>query len=105
MISFRGSITLLALAAVAGLTVPASAQTAPPETDLRLYDIIDGSSAERIEQLIAIPIETAMREIAEIDEIKSTSKTGSVKITVEIDEEINDLEPVFRARHRERCCR
>lgn len=55
-----------------------------------------GMSAERIEQLIAIPIETAMREIAEIDEIKSTSRTGSVKVTIEIADEIDDLEPVFQ---------
>ena len=55
-----------------------------------------GMSAERVEELIASPIETAMREIAEIDEIKSTSKTGSVKITVEVDELINDLDPVWQ---------
>lgn len=55
-----------------------------------------GMAAERVEQLIAIPIENAMREIAEIDEIKSTSKTGSVKVTVEIHDEISDLDPVFQ---------
>ncbi|MGB0507458.1 MAG: efflux RND transporter permease subunit [Pikeienuella sp.] len=55
-----------------------------------------GMSAERVEELIASPIETAMREIAEIDEIKSTSKTGSVKITIEVDELINDLPPVWQ---------
>ena len=47
-----------------------------------------GMSAERVEELIASPIETAMREIAEIDEIKSTSRTGGVKVSIEVDEEI-----------------
>lgn len=37
---------LLSLTAVS----PAAAQNAPPETDLRLYDIIDASSADRIER-------------------------------------------------------
>ncbi len=55
-----------------------------------------GMSAERVEELIASPIETAMREIAEIDKIKSTSKTGSVKISIEVDELINDLDPVWQ---------
>jgi len=55
-----------------------------------------GMAAERVEELIAIPIETAMREIAEIDEIKSTSKTGSVKVTVDIHDEVDDLDAVFQ---------
>ncbi len=52
-----------------------------------------GMSAERVEELIASPVETAMREIAEI---RSTSKTGSVKITIEVDELINDLALVWQ---------
>ncbi|MEM8992791.1 MAG: efflux RND transporter permease subunit [Pseudomonadota bacterium] len=70
-----------------------------PTIEIRTASIeasFPGMSAKRIEELIAIPIETAMREIAEIDEIKSTSKTGSVKVTVDIHEEIDDLEPVFQ---------
>jgi len=55
-----------------------------------------GMSAERIEDLIAVPLEAAMREIAEIDEITSTSKTGSVKVMLKIADEVNDLEPVFQ---------
>ena len=56
-----------------------------------------GMAAERVEELIAIPIETAMREIAEIDEIKSTSKIGSARVTVDIHDHVDDLEPVFQA--------
>ena len=55
-----------------------------------------GMSAERVEELIAAPIETAMREIAEVHEIKSTSRTGSVKVSIEIDELIDDLPPVWQ---------
>ena len=55
-----------------------------------------GMSAERIEDLIAVPLEAAMREIAEIDEITSISKTGSVKLKLEIRDEVSDLGPVFQ---------
>lgn len=55
-----------------------------------------GMSAERVEDLIAIPLEAAMREISGIDEIKSTSKTGSVKLTLTIRDDVSDLGPVFQ---------
>ncbi len=55
-----------------------------------------GMSAERIEDLIAVPLEAAMREIAEIDEITSISKTGSVKLKLEIRDEVSDLDSVFQ---------
>ena len=55
-----------------------------------------GMSAERVEDLIAVPLEAAMREISEIDEIKSTSKTGSVKLKLTIRDDVADLDPVFQ---------
>jgi len=55
-----------------------------------------GMSPERIEDLITDPLEAAMREIAEIDEIKSTSKTGSVKISLTIHDWVDDLDAVFQ---------
>ena len=55
-----------------------------------------GMSPERVEELITEPLEAAMREIAEIDEIKSTSKTGSVKIELVIHDWVTDLDAVFQ---------
>lgn len=55
-----------------------------------------GMSAERVEELITKPIETAMREIAEIKEIKSTSKAGSTKISLTIHDRETDLAPIFQ---------
>jgi len=37
-----------------------------------------------------------MREISEIDEITSTSKTGSVKLNLAIRDDVADLDPVFQ---------
>ncbi|MCG8463553.1 MAG: efflux RND transporter permease subunit [Xanthomonadales bacterium] len=55
-----------------------------------------GMSPERVEELIAKPLEAAVREIAEIDDINSTSKTGSVKLGVEIHDWVTDLDAVFQ---------
>lgn len=55
-----------------------------------------GMSPDRVEELITKPLEAAMREIAEIDEIKSTSKTGSVKLELAIHDWVGDLDPVFQ---------
>ncbi len=55
-----------------------------------------GMSAERVEDLITKPIESAMREIAEIDEIASTSKTGQTQVDLTIHDWVNDLDPVFQ---------
>ena len=55
-----------------------------------------GMSAERVEDLIAIPLESAMREIAEIEEITSVSKAGSVKLALTVRDEVKDLDAVFQ---------
>jgi len=55
-----------------------------------------GMSAERVEELIAVPIETAMREIAEVDEIESIAKTGALKVKLTLHDEVDDLPPVFQ---------
>jgi multidrug efflux pump subunit AcrB len=55
-----------------------------------------GMSPERVEELITKPIESAMREIAEIKDIVSTSKTGGVKVKLHLYDRITDLAPIFQ---------
>ena len=55
-----------------------------------------GMTAEQIESLVTKPIEIEMRGIAEIDEIKSTSKDGMTLIDVTIHDWVADLDPVFQ---------
>lgn len=55
-----------------------------------------GMAPERVEELITKPIEAAMREIAEIDEIKSSTKAGATRVSLTIRDEVDDLEPVFQ---------
>lgn len=55
-----------------------------------------GMSPERVEDLIAKPLEAAMREIAEIDEINTTAKTGAALVKLTVRDEVADLDPVFQ---------
>jgi hypothetical protein len=78
MIRFRGLATLGVATAIAALSVPASAQNAPPETDLRLYDIIDASSADRIEQDIRTLVSFGTRNTLS-DTLSDTRGIGAAR--------------------------
>ena len=56
-----------------------------------------GMSPERVEDLIAKPIETAMRELGDVDVIQSTSKTGEALIKLSLDNTVTDLQSAFDA--------
>ena len=95
-ITIIAMLMIVALGLSTYLTYPSAED---PTIEIRSASItasFPGMSAERVEELIAVPLEAAMREIAEIDEITSTSKTGSVKLKIEIRDEVSDLDPVFQ---------
>ena len=96
----RITIMALVMAVLLGLATYANYPSAEdPTITIRKASVtasFPGMSPERVEQLIAVPIETAMREIAEIDEIRSTSKTGSVKVELDVRDDVADLEAVFQ---------
>lgn len=84
----RITISAILLIVVVGigtyLTYPSAED---PTITIRIVSITatyPGMAADRVEELIAKPLEAAMREIPEIDEIKSTSTLGTVKLTVAI---------------------
>lgn len=51
-----------------------------------------GADAERIEALITEPIETALRELPEINEIVSSSRANISQINIDIDETLSEAE-------------
>ena len=55
-----------------------------------------GMSPGRVEELIAKPLEAKMREIAEIEDVTSTSRAGRVEVDLSIHDWVDDLEPVFQ---------
>ena len=54
-----------------------------------------GASAKRVEQLVTDKVETAVRQIPELKEVKSQSREGISLVTVELRDEIFDLQPVW----------
>ncbi len=55
-----------------------------------------GMSTERVENLITRKLEEKIREIAEVDDITSDSKTGTSIIHVILKDQVSDLEPIWQ---------
>ena len=90
-------VTLTAVVAIVGLGIflflsyPSAEDPAVTIRSASVTASFPGMSAERVEDLIAIPLESAMREIAEIEEITSVSKAGSVKLALTMRDEVKDF--------------
>ena len=54
-----------------------------------------GASTRRVESLVTEKIEQALFEIAEVKTINSISRLGSSSVFVELEEEVNDVKPVW----------
>lgn len=54
-----------------------------------------GMSPERIEKFITKPLEREIKQIPEVTEIKSLSRTGMAKITVTVHDRYFDLQPIW----------
>ncbi|MBN0617404.1 efflux RND transporter permease subunit, partial [Pseudomonas aeruginosa] len=55
-----------------------------------------GMPAERVEQLIARPIEERLRELAEVKRVTTTVRAGGAVIQVTIWERYTDLAPIWQ---------
>lgn len=95
-------VTLMAIliVIVTGITTYLNyPSTEDPTIEIRSASVtasFPGMTAVMVEELITIPLETAMREIAEIKEIKSTSSFGNTKISLELHDYVTELQPVFQ---------
>jgi multidrug efflux pump subunit AcrB len=56
-----------------------------------------GMAPERIENLITRPLEEKIREIPEVKDIRSDSKTGVVVLHIEMADEYDDLQPIWQS--------
>ncbi|WP_417320193.1 efflux RND transporter permease subunit [Emcibacter sp.] len=96
----RVTIMGILLAVVLGistfLTYPSAEDPSVTIRTAQISAFVPGMSAERIENLLTEPLEAALREIAEIKNIDSTSKPGETLISVEAHEWVSDLDPVFQ---------
>ena len=70
-----------------------------PEFTIRNAQIItryEGRTALQVEKEITTPIEQAVRQMAEVEKVSSTSKNGVSIISVELAEEHFDLQPIWQ---------
>jgi len=64
--------------------------------DARITTVYPGRTTLQVEQEVTAPLEQALRQMVEIDEIRSTSKPGLSVITVSLAEHYFDLEPIWQ---------
>jgi multidrug efflux pump subunit AcrB len=93
------SLTFMIVIVVGGILAYVSLPKAEdPGFAIRKASVVTpfpGASPRRVEELVTSPIEEALQQIPEISKISSTSRSGRSVIVVEIDDTIDDLDPVF----------
>ena len=80
------------------LNFPSQEEPTVTVRDAMVTALNPGLPAERVEQLIARPIEERLRELAEVKRVTSTVRAGSAMIQVTIWDRYTDLAPIWRAR-------
>jgi len=95
----RFTILLLLALVIGGLaTFATQPRQEDPEIVLRGAQVVTqfpGLAPERIEQLITRPIEEAIKQIPEVDEIKSISMSGLSIVTPEAAPQYVDMDPIW----------
>lgn len=95
-LTFFVAFLILVTGTFAFLTFPSQEEPSVTIRDAMVYVVNPGMSSERMEQLIARPLEENLRQINELKTIASTIRAGSVIIQVTLRDEINDLLPVWQ---------
>ena len=57
--------------------------------------VYPGANANQVESLLTIPLEEQLTSIAEIKQVRSTSRTGISNIVLELKDEVSDVETVW----------
>lgn len=95
----RLTLTLIALVVFGGIhTYLNQSSQEDPEITIRTALVtvrFPGMSAPRVEQLIAKPLEEAIKQIAEVETVKSTSETGTATLRVEAGARYDDVRPIW----------
>ncbi|AMO56267.1 efflux RND transporter permease subunit [Endozoicomonas montiporae] len=99
IVNNRTTLVLLLVLVLSGLQAYQNLPRAyDPGFVIRVAKVITqfpGASPERVETLITDRIEKAVREIPELDFVKSASRTGTSIVTVNIQERYTDMRPIW----------
>ena len=101
-LALRNRALTLAAIIVGLLFGPISLLTHPsredPSITIRSAQVVaqfEGMSAGRVEQLITTKLEEKVREIPQVDEIKTVSSTGKALIKIEVADKYTDMAPIW----------
>ena len=95
-ITISGILIVVFVGVASFLSHPRAEDPTVKIREVHVSAFFPGMSTDRVEELITKPLEAAMREVAEIDEIESTSKTGSAQLKIQIHDRFTDLEPIYQ---------
>lgn len=99
-------VTLVLIAAAGWASYQALPRTEDPvitNRDPMVLTYFPGASAERVEAQVTEPLETALKEIAEIKHVESTSRAGISVLAIELADEVNaDTKEQFFSRIRDK---
>ena len=98
--SSRLTLFVAVLVLVAGvfafLRFPSQEEPSTTIRDAMIFVSNPGLPVERMEQLVARPLEQRLRELPELKHVVSTVRTGSVIVQVTIQESYADLAPIWQ---------
>jgi len=96
----RITILFMVLVVIAGvftfLTYPSREDPSIRIRTAQVTAVFPGMAPARVEELITQPLEQAIREIPEVRDIETDSKTGVSLVKVSVKDEVEDLDAVWR---------
>jgi len=95
-LTFFVALLILVTGAFAFLTFPSQEEPSITVRDAVVFVANPGLPAERMEQLVARPLEERLRQLSELKTIATTVRAGSVIIRLTMREDVRDLVPVWQ---------
>lgn len=95
-LTFFAALLVLVTGVFTFLSFPSQEEPSTTIRDAIIFVSNPGMPAERMEQLVARPLEERLRQLPEIKHVTSTVRSGSVAVRVSLRDEIKDLIPVWQ---------
>ncbi|OXJ25478.1 acriflavin resistance protein [Burkholderia sp. HI2714] len=95
-LTFFVALLILVTGAFTFLTFPSQEEPSTTVRDALVFVANPGVPAERMEQLVARPLEERLRQLNELKHVTSTVRDGSVILQVSLREDVHALMPVLQ---------